>query len=88
MSALEHDRAARRAISCRAGCGACSIHPDRPLVCREYHVTTPAANCARLYQAQIDRVDPALRLGEVLARTDAKLTSGETFMIPLALSLE
>jgi Fe-S-cluster containining protein len=26
----------------------CSIHPDRPLVCRGYHVTSPAADCARL----------------------------------------
>ena len=24
----------------------CSIHPDRPLACREYLVTSPAANCA------------------------------------------
>ena len=27
--------------------GACSIYNDRPLICREYLVTTPAANCAR-----------------------------------------
>jgi Fe-S-cluster containining protein len=25
----------------------CSIHPDRPIACREYLVTSPAANCAR-----------------------------------------
>ncbi|MFN7926596.1 MAG: YkgJ family cysteine cluster protein [Blastocatellia bacterium] len=25
----------------------CSIHPDRPLACREYLVTSPAANCAQ-----------------------------------------
>ncbi len=25
----------------------CSIHPDRPLSCREYLVTSPAANCAQ-----------------------------------------
>jgi Fe-S-cluster containining protein len=24
----------------------CSIHPDRPLVCREYLVTSPAELCA------------------------------------------
>jgi Fe-S-cluster containining protein len=27
--------------------GSCSIHPDRPLACREYLVTTPAENCSR-----------------------------------------
>lgn len=66
----------------------CSIHPERPMVCREYHVTTPAADCAQLYQKEIGRVEVPLRMGEVLARTFAKVTSGETFMIPLILSLE
>jgi Fe-S-cluster containining protein len=28
--------------------GSCSIYADRPLVCREYLVTSPAANCAQL----------------------------------------
>jgi Fe-S-cluster containining protein len=35
----------------------CSIHPDRPLVCREYLVTSPAANCARLAEGEIDPVE-------------------------------
>jgi Fe-S-cluster containining protein len=26
---------------------ACSIHPDRPIACREYLVTSPAENCAK-----------------------------------------
>ena len=34
----------------------CSIHQDRPLVCREYLVTSPAANCARLAEGEIDPV--------------------------------
>lgn len=35
----------------------CSIHQDRPLVCREYLVTSPAANCARLAEGEIDPVE-------------------------------
>lgn len=35
----------------------CSIHQDRPLVCREYLVTSPAANCARLAEGDIDPVE-------------------------------
>lgn len=66
----------------------CSIHPDRPTVCREHHVTTPAENCKQLYQVHVDRVDPPVRVGEVLARTTHRAGAGETFMIPLALSLE
>lgn len=66
----------------------CSIHPQRPMVCREHHVTTPAENCARLYQVNVDRVEPPVRLGEVLARTTHRVGAGDTFMIPLVLSLE
>lgn len=36
--------------------GACSIHKDRPLVCREYLVTTPAENCSDPSNNEIDRV--------------------------------
>lgn len=34
----------------------CSIHPDRPLVCREYLVTSPAELCASPTAETIDRV--------------------------------
>lgn len=66
----------------------CSIHPDRPIVCREHHVTTPAENCAKLYQVNVDRVEPAARLGEALARTANEVHGMGAFMIPLVLSLE
>lgn len=35
---------------------ACSIHPDRPLACREYLVTSPAVHCAAPSAATIDMV--------------------------------
>ncbi len=66
----------------------CGIHPERPMVCREYHVTSPAELCARLYDENVDRVDVPLRMGGILARTMAKITAGKIFMIPLVLSLE
>jgi Fe-S-cluster containining protein len=34
----------------------CSIHPDRPLRCREYFVTSPAAACAKMVPGTIDKV--------------------------------
>jgi Fe-S-cluster containining protein len=34
----------------------CSIHANRPIVCREYLVTTPAANCAQRPAGTIDLV--------------------------------
>jgi Fe-S-cluster containining protein len=34
----------------------CSIHPDRPMACREYLVTSPAENCRAPRADNIDRV--------------------------------
>jgi Fe-S-cluster containining protein len=66
----------------------CSIHPRRPLVCREYHVTSPAENCSRLYQISVDRLQPPLHMGDVLAHTAQKVAGTPRAMIPLVLSLE
>ena len=45
---------------------ACSIHPDRPLSCREYLVASPAANCRSPTPEGIDKLtleaDPSLAL--------------------------
>lgn len=35
---------------------ACSIHPDRPLICREYLVVSPATHCAKLERTKIKRL--------------------------------
>lgn len=35
---------------------ACSIHPDRPLICREYLVVSPATHCAKLERGKIKRL--------------------------------
>ncbi|HYT92034.1 MAG TPA: YkgJ family cysteine cluster protein [Gemmataceae bacterium] len=66
----------------------CGIHPERPLVCREHHVTTPAENCARLYQVSVDRLEPPVRVGEALTRAADRVAGVGPWMIPLVLSLE
>jgi Fe-S-cluster containining protein len=64
----------------------CSIHPDRPLACREYLVTSPAANCAAPKRASIDKVklggDPSLALLKV-GREDTEIG-----WMPLVLALK
>lgn len=35
---------------------ACSIHPDRPLICREYLVVSPETHCAKLERTKIKRL--------------------------------
>ena len=66
----------------------CGIHPERPLVCREYHVTSPPEHCAQLYDAQVDSVQPPLHMSSVLGRTAGRLSGAQTWTIPLVLSLE
>jgi Fe-S-cluster containining protein len=58
----------------------CSIHPDRPLVCREYLVTSPAELCAGPMQEGVTPVPvPKLSLA---ARS---LQDEEDFWFPLAM---
>jgi hypothetical protein len=66
----------------------CGIYPDRPLVCREYHVTSPAERCPQIYQIGVDRVEVPRHLGEHLARTAHQVAGLQLQMIPLILALE
>lgn len=66
----------------------CSIYPERPMVCRVHHVTSPAENCSRLFEAQVDKLEPAFHMGEVLCRTAHRSIGADNGMIPLVLSLE
>ena len=66
----------------------CSIHPERPLVCREYLVTSPAERCARLYQEPIETVQLPVHLGEAMVQTTHRITQTPVEAIPLVLALE
>ena len=46
----------------------CSIHADRPISCREYLVTSPAANCADPKPGTIDQVELPGKVWTALAR--------------------
>jgi Fe-S-cluster containining protein len=48
----------------------CSIHADRPIVCREYLVTSPAENCAKPTADTINRVRLPMKLWPALALFD------------------
>lgn len=48
----------------------CSIHPERPIVCREYLVTTPAAHCAQPTPENIRRVPLPFQVWTAVARFD------------------
>jgi Fe-S-cluster containining protein len=66
----------------------CSIHPDRPLACREYLVTSPAANCAKPSKENIERVELPMRLSTILPRLDHPTAPAAPPWVPLILALE
>jgi Fe-S-cluster containining protein len=46
----------------------CSIHPQRPITCREYLVTSPAENCSHPTPETIQRIRLPLRVFNAIAR--------------------
>jgi Fe-S-cluster containining protein len=67
---------------------ACSIHPDRPLACREYLVTSPAENCARPSETGVQGVRLAGKVSFVIARLDEREASQVLPHVPLILAPE
>jgi Fe-S-cluster containining protein len=66
----------------------CSIHPYRPSACREYLVTSPAENCARVGELSVQGVPVANGLTTPLAQVAALFLDGEPQNMPMTLSLE
>lgn len=65
----------------------CSVYEDRPLVCREYYVTTPASRCADP-RGDVRALPRPARMSEVLADVANVVTSSSDPSIPLVLALE
>ena len=63
----------------------CGIHEHRPVVCREYNVTSPAVWCADPANNRIAKVPMPQPLSTPLARLTAELTDSTPRLIPLTL---
>jgi Fe-S-cluster containining protein len=63
----------------------CSIHPDRPVACRDYNVTTPAAWCTDPFSNPVRLVPMPLPLSVALAWLAAERTGSPPVLIPLSL---
>ncbi len=63
----------------------CGIHAQRPVACREYNVTSPAAWCTDPYAQPIAKVPMPLPLSAPLARLTAELTGTRPRLVPLTL---
>jgi Fe-S-cluster containining protein len=66
----------------------CGIYAERPLVCREYLVTSPAADCAKLYELPIARLEVPVHMGGVMVQLTHQVAGVPIEAIPLVLSLE
>jgi Fe-S-cluster containining protein len=66
----------------------CSIYEQRPAICRQYHVTSPAANCSHVFEIPIDRLEPTFHVSELLGMLFYRLTNMEQCTLMLIQSLE
>jgi Fe-S-cluster containining protein len=61
----------------------CSIYEDRPLVCREYLVTTPAANCAVPTVEPVVRIKLPARISLALGQLEPTTPGRSVWWLPL-----
>lgn len=67
----------------------CSIHPDRPVTCREFLVTTPAVHCQNPSAETVKSVRLPVRVGPALAEFEViESTPPLVRWVPLVLALE
>jgi Fe-S-cluster containining protein len=66
----------------------CSIHPDRPVACREYLVTSPAEECARPTPESVRTVPMPAAVGSAVRTLDKQASGGRSGWMPLTFALE
>jgi Fe-S-cluster containining protein len=69
--------------------GSCSIHPDRPLSCREYLVTSPAEYCSNpVVGAGVCGVKLSIKPSRTLLEISPTKSLGTAFFVPMIRALE
>lgn len=66
----------------------CSIHPDRPIACREYMVTSPAENCSNPGGEDVNTVQHFLQVSNSVVKMSATLSENGLPYVPLIRALE
>lgn len=66
----------------------CSIHPDRPIACRQYLVTSPAERCADPQPGTIDGVPVPIPVDHALMSADPEARDLVQKWLPLTLALD
>lgn len=66
----------------------CSIYHDRPMMCREYNVSSPPQRCADTGLTGVEKIAPPAHVGASLGRVARELFDAPLSVMPLTLSLE
>jgi Fe-S-cluster containining protein len=66
----------------------CSIHPDRPVACREYLVTSPAENCRTPSRETVRQVPLPTRPMPAFSSLDGRTPTGGVRWVPMLLAQE
>lgn len=66
----------------------CSIHPIRPMKCREYLVTSPAVHCANPTAETIEKVEVPKPFSRILFHFEDHMAAGWGKWVPLVLLFE
>ncbi len=66
----------------------CSIHPHRPIVCREYLVTSPSVHCANPSEENIDQMSLPLNVSNGLRHVGQSGKLSKKNFIPMVFALE
>lgn len=67
--------------------GACSIYMSRPTACREYLVSSPAENCAKIGEELVTRIPVSIRMAQALSGVAARVLGNEPLLLPLAFAI-
>ncbi len=66
----------------------CSIHPQRPLSCREYLVTSPAENCKNPSAGNIDHIDLKFKISQIVRNLWGRRNAKKGGFVTMTNSLE
>lgn len=66
----------------------CSIHPDRPLACREYLVVTPAEYCSRPAEGKVRRTETLADVASAVRPLDSSTAESSGHWLALILAME
>ena len=67
--------------------GSCTIHASRPAACREYLVSSPPENCAKIGEAIVTRIPLSIRMAHALSGVAAKVLRRDPLLVPLSFAI-